>query len=96
VLEPSHREALLVVLLAPPTISQWIKKRRGIPAKERRGGRDTDEVEHLLFSEKREKTEDRWNMYVVKNEEGAFIEMWIEEIVLELRKRIPMGSVDEH
>src|SRR5262245_8580321 len=89
------RKTLCVISLQPPAIAQWIK--RGCFRSHEKSCLVDNflQPKHFVFAQELEESSDSWNMDVIHNEYSVRFQMRIEIVVLQLRKRIAMRSVEK-
>ncbi len=84
-----------VVPLGHPTSTERIERRRGSPLEERGMASDLNETKHLVFSEEAEEITHRGYMNVVDDQECAPFEMRVDVVVLKVRVRIGVWTVEK-
>src|SRR5208282_931585 len=91
-----HRESLAVVLLKPPAIIKWVKKRLSGPLEKGGHLRNVHQLKHRVVSEKFKQIKNCWYADVIENKQASLTDMGIKVVVFEIGEGIPMRPIHEH
>ena len=92
---PLGRDPATIVPLCPPTIARRIKGVGFGAPEDRRSLHQSDDIPHLVFSQKISQTPDGWNEHVIDDEQAALLDVWVEKQIFELGKRVAMWSIEQ-